>query len=382
MEIPNTKISLSAAYSDLERLLGHQTRVTGDLIRTADGASLTVRAGADAIITVAGPEADLDSLLRRAAEQIFGETQPFRYSRYLAVNRRAPEALGVARDLARNGGASEKPWALTQVSLLLSNSDLPGAVDAAARAIDLMPQLGTAHFASATALSALGHDEAALAQWREAGKMRHGGDLYSARGVALGFTSAATAADAVGDWRGAASLGAQARSDKATGLDPAAGEGELADRLALLHEVTASRRPAANADPAQAPLIAYDQAVALEDWPGALAALRPRETRDGGRYRQGRRARSAAQPGSGQGGLRRRRPPRAGAGADRGHRPGARWLCGPGAVAGGDHAHRLRRLCLRARGLAAALAGDAAGADHAFAEAVRQGPSLPFAYAE
>jgi tetratricopeptide (TPR) repeat protein len=38
--------------------------------------------------------------------------------------------------------------------------------------------------------------------------------------------------------------------------------------------------------------------------------------------------------------------------------------------------------CLRARGQTAALAGDAAGADRAFAEALRQAPSLPFAYAE
>src|SRR5205085_335834 len=38
--------------------------------------------------------------------------------------------------------------------------------------------------------------------------------------------------------------------------------------------------------------------------------------------------------------------------------------------------------CVRVRGLIAALAGDAAGADHWYAEAARQGPSLPFAEAE
>jgi tetratricopeptide (TPR) repeat protein len=39
-------------------------------------------------------------------------------------------------------------------------------------------------------------------------------------------------------------------------------------------------------------------------------------------------------------------------------------------------------LCLRTRGAIAAASGEARDADHWFAEAVRQGPSLPFAYLE
>ncbi|NEX94969.1 hypothetical protein, partial [Caulobacter sp. 17J65-9] len=39
-------------------------------------------------------------------------------------------------------------------------------------------------------------------------------------------------------------------------------------------------------------------------------------------------------------------------------------------------------LCMRTRGVIASTAGDWAGADRWFAQAVRQGPSLPFAYAD
>jgi tetratricopeptide (TPR) repeat protein len=424
--IPQTGVSAGAAYAQLQKALGQQTRISGDLVRdAAGGVSLTIRIPEQPSITVSGPEAELDGLLQTAAERVFGSTQPFRYSRYLALAGRNTEALSVAQRLARGGSQAERPWAYAQMALVLLGSDLVAAAEAGRRATNLMPGLGTGHFAYAEAAQSLGWEDIAMGEWSEASKMRFGGPLYSDRGVALGFTCAARAAEARGDYADAISLRAAARSDDITGLDPMAGEGDAARWRAALHDIAESRRRASEALPEQQPTIRHAQAVALGDWPAAVVAMEARIAA----------ATPGLAPSSGSSVLRAthhddravaRESRQVGAAAtsalqDTAVGPAAfpvsvtnDTAINPDASNRGYSARvRLERLlrpllaialaragripeaqasligtpldcnlCLRAQGIVAASSGDFAGAERFYREAVRRSPSSPFATLE
>jgi len=400
--IPQTGVSVGAAYAQLQKALGQQTRISGDLVREeAGGVSLTIRIPGQPSVTVSGPDGELDVLLQTAAERVFASTQPFRYSRYLAIAGRNGEALAVAQGLARNGSEAERPWAYAQMALVLLDSDMVAAVEAGRRATTLMPKLGTGHFAYAEAAQSLGWEEIALREWTEASDMRLGGPLYSERGIALGYTSAARAAEMHGDYVEALSLRAAARSDGVTGLDPLAGEGDAARWLAALYNISESRRRGTGTPPEQQPAIRHAQAVAMGDWPGAVAALHV--------WIAGS---TASPPPSGRSPLDRDAPSASKIGGSTAARDDT--IINPEAGNGGYRARvRLERLlhpllatalaragriaeaqalvsrmppdcdlCLRARARVAASAGDFAQADRLYREAIRRSPSSPWAPAE
>jgi len=112
VEIPETGVSVGELQRVLRGWLGHEIHVGGDLVRTPEGLSLTVRTedGGD---EVTGSDADMGGLLQKAAEALYGRTQPYRYAAYLAGAGRMAEARTVLIDLATSGPPTEKAWALT-----------------------------------------------------------------------------------------------------------------------------------------------------------------------------------------------------------------------------------------------------------------------------
>ena len=52
----------------LREKLGHDTHITGEVVRTASGVSLTARAGGAGAETATGAETDLDALVQKSAE--------------------------------------------------------------------------------------------------------------------------------------------------------------------------------------------------------------------------------------------------------------------------------------------------------------------------
>ncbi|MGA9794994.1 MAG: hypothetical protein WBQ17_05590, partial [Rhizomicrobium sp.] len=78
VEIPNTGVSIGEFYRYLVSAFGHQTHITGEVFRAANGISITARASGDGGATVSGAETNLDALLQQAAENIYARTQPYR----------------------------------------------------------------------------------------------------------------------------------------------------------------------------------------------------------------------------------------------------------------------------------------------------------------
>jgi hypothetical protein len=80
VEIPQTGISLGELDRYLRQWLGHETRVSGDLVHTPKGLALTVRYGDAPGTTTEGSAADLDRLIGLTAEHVYAAARPKRLS--------------------------------------------------------------------------------------------------------------------------------------------------------------------------------------------------------------------------------------------------------------------------------------------------------------
>ena len=129
VEIPETGVSVGELNRWLRQWLGAETSITGEVVRTADGVSVTARVGSDPGRTVSGPEADIDGLIGKAAEEVYAQTQPYRYAVFLASHDRAADALALYRSLAKSGSKEDRKWAYTGwATLLMQGGDDAGAV--------------------------------------------------------------------------------------------------------------------------------------------------------------------------------------------------------------------------------------------------------------
>jgi hypothetical protein len=110
LEIPETGVSLEEVDSWLRAKLGHETSLTGEVVRGSSGVTLTARTD-EGTVSVKGPEADMDVLTARLAENIYRLTQPYRYAIYLMRHENRPaDAAPIFRELALNGGPEERRW--------------------------------------------------------------------------------------------------------------------------------------------------------------------------------------------------------------------------------------------------------------------------------
>ena len=161
VEIPQTGVSISELQRWLRQWLGHQTRVSGEIFRTPTGElRLAVRTGGQTGDTAVGSAADLDDLMQKGAEALFARTQPYRYGVYLAQNSQVEKARQVFSDLAQDGPAEERAWAVMGVGLL--DPDMRRKRDLLNRALRLDPDNSLAWSNLVELEAVLGHPENAL----------------------------------------------------------------------------------------------------------------------------------------------------------------------------------------------------------------------------
>jgi len=382
--IPDTGVSIGQLYNYLVGWLGHQTHITGEVWHTASGISLSARAGGGQARKFDGSEADLDKLVANAAQHIYCETQPYRCAvHYLIVHDRAA-AFRTLSALALKGPAEEKPWALTiMAEIQQTNGDLRGGLEKARMAAALGPNLPNVAYNLAANEASLGHAEAQLAANRRADMLFRSSAAEQLAPYAVAVQihyAAAMVADEVGDWHTAiAEIGATYALQDYDNVHET-NWGAIADYLARTHDVSASARVQAAGgkddvavlrtafvnianDFDQAPLPALARAEAQGDWKGArddilalhrvLAAEAPQLT-------------PALVPWT--------LPRLAHADAALGDFAEARAVI--------EKTPLDCYSCVRTRGNIRALEKKWDAAEFWFAEAVRQGPSLPFAYAD
>ena len=379
VQIPQTGISVGELRRTLVAWLGRQTTIGGELYRTPKGLTLSARTGTSAAIAQMGASEDeLDRMIQAAAESVYATTQPYRYAVYLRRNGDADslrQSREVLQRLTRSGDDVDRMWAYNglTIDLMEDEGDLRGAIRTADGALAIAPRFFLARFNRARALRLLGQDEAALLHEIEAGNdLRSDGARYaSTYGLARGeAASAAEVAAATGGFQSALT-----QFRKVSALDLDRYFVSTIDTQLRLHEVGALREQLALIQQApreaalhlkarkSAELAIMAAAIALEreDWANAhrlASGIDPTHLPPGLRAAFGLQAAPIA----------------ATALAKSGDLTGAQRLIAT--------TPRDCYRCVWTRGEVAALAGDVVGSDRWFAEAVRQGPSLPFAHAE
>jgi len=169
VEIPETGVSLGQIDSYLRERLGHDTHISGEIVSGASGLTLSARADGDEAGTIAGSEADLDTLVGKLAEAIYKQTQPYLYASWLGSHGRGPEAIAIFRDLAENGPAAERPWAYLGWGLQVRDTlGWSAALALMDQAVALAPDNVPVRYEHALLLYQMGGAEKGLAAIREA----------------------------------------------------------------------------------------------------------------------------------------------------------------------------------------------------------------------
>ncbi|MES2896334.1 MAG: hypothetical protein V4759_09905 [Pseudomonadota bacterium] len=373
VEIPQTGVSLGELLQVFRRWLGHETRISGDVVKGPTGLTVTSRVNGSPAVTVTGDEAALGDLMRTAAAAVYAQAQPYRYGVYLARNGRTDEARDVLDTLSRRGPPTERAWAYIGLGSLAA--DPQERLTLLRRGLALNPRLAPGWTALAEEEGNLGHDEAALSGLRKAR------DLLALRGA--GGTSPLAAAqgrlrveaaeaEAVGDFARASRAWSDAALQAGNrAISAEAGAREAID-LAFNHDLAelddAQRWDLA--DPtAYGPLLRAKAEIAratvTDDWAGTVSTLeaieRTAQARGPDAYSPSIWATQV-------------HPWRAYALARSGRLAEARALA---AATPGDCYP-----CLRARGLVEAAGGDRRAAQLWLDRAISSAPSLPFAYVE
>lgn len=371
LEIPDTGVSIGEVNRYLRQWLGHQTRVSGELLRTPSGVSLTVRAQGAEGQTVQAAETDLDSLAQQAAEAIYRQTQPYRYGVYLRGQNRGEEAQKVFARLAASGPPGERAWGY--LGLGNADRDLQGAqagLDTMRIAARTAPWMFLAEQNIGDIEEELGRTEAALVDHRAAMKLLDRADHGGIRPEMADNTRRRLQSGMdveAGDYASAIR--------RRTDVVAFGRQGYLGSTSALLveadlggHDLSAARAAlnpgdTATISPARATLdnlkAAMSIAAAAGDWPAVLGVQAQSDQL------------TARSPGLRRSILVQLTPMAAEAKARMGDPAGAEAMIAP-TPADCDQ-------CLRARGRIAALKHDWTGAARWFEAASRQAPSIPFA---
>jgi tetratricopeptide (TPR) repeat protein len=362
-------------------------------VRLGEGWSVSARVTGQNAVSAAGPE--LDPLVTQVAEGVFRQTQPYRYAIYLVGRGRAEEALAAARALSLSGPAEERPWGLVAYANALSGPSIGERerLPALRRAAEAVPDFPMPLNNYADALELLGRWEEALPLHRRVAAMVGDGSAISEefRGQYLAGKTAGA------DLLTGAFVEAAAASEAASRVGtPTYAAGYLRDAIAaryLAHDPRAGDRNRERL----IELLGYNMDS------NQVAALGVANLGEAQRiqllFRTGMPALRAAGIGDRQA-LQRELPARialmrslVGSFEPAAARDVARslWpLLAPelARIARPDEAEALLAPlerdcypCLVARGEVAAAKGDRAAARRWFAEAVRRGPSLPFAHA-
>jgi len=385
VELDAGGLSLTDAYTALTRWLGNETYIDGGLSRTTDGLELVVRTSDGTAVTVEGPAGRPADLMRQAAERIYEQIQPYRYSVYLA---RKIDALyaGPERQALldrRRAILTTLASSPSEIERLWGNNGLAIAADTSSKDAISFLQVGLEIDAEHPVLlfnvvqirRLLGQDEGAFVEAQRLATLlsnpRNRAKMSADRQISPPITQARLA-ELQGDWSEALTVRTEVGSES---------EGQIwgdnaRDRVGIL---IALHRPSgalalsdslnlypgidrATNRPPFAPRAGT--AASLDQWPEVVAALEAFEAE----------VAPTLPPRTSAARATFIWPRLAYARARTGDLAGAQTLIATTPLD--------CYLCVRERARIAELAGNRTAADRWSAEARRQGPSLPFAFAE
>ena len=172
VEIPQTGVSIGELQAFLRQWLGEETRISGEVVRTAGGIAVTARAGAVAGHTFTGTEDQLNALIAKSALTVYGATQPERFAAWLSGRGQVERARTVYTQISITGSRRQRAWAH---AMLAQAAATPAAAkENADLAVELDPDLPPAWFAVADAAGRAGDVETRIAANRKAAALLKG----------------------------------------------------------------------------------------------------------------------------------------------------------------------------------------------------------------
>jgi hypothetical protein len=238
LALPETGVSIGELSRLLERRLGHDVHIDGDLVQTeAGGLKLTVRGDGVQQQSFSGSGNDLAKLTTQAAEYVYGQSEPALYATYLTNVGRDAETITFARSAYVGANIEDRPYLLN--SWAISQQNTTGAIEQPLAlfraAVKIKPDFWVGYNNIQNALWLQGDEEGA---WRAGEDMRRaaGGrpglapDKYYQNWDELTWNMPA--------WRDASLEDAQANAGAGT-LATAVGP-SLADLYARMHDGAAA----------------------------------------------------------------------------------------------------------------------------------------------
>ncbi len=113
LELPETGVSVGEIQRYLDALLGRDTHISGDIVQTTQGLTLTVRGTGVPGRSFTGP--DLSALSTQAAEYIYGAAEPAELSSYLVSHGRYAEAIAFSKSAFPAAKAADRAWILNHL---------------------------------------------------------------------------------------------------------------------------------------------------------------------------------------------------------------------------------------------------------------------------
>jgi tetratricopeptide (TPR) repeat protein len=204
MEIPETGVSVGELSRLLHERLGHITHIGGEITRSGDAVTVHARLGDGYALEITGPETDLAALVQEAATRIYARTEPYRYGYWLYRSRNNAAAAAIFRQLVIDGPRIERIWALHGLALAAGSNREGIRFDQQALQID--PNFIMSQLTLADSYDYMGHDEQALKQAEAVLATRaSGADAGVSRSGEMGVRTEAKLMhdDELGDYRDA-----------------------------------------------------------------------------------------------------------------------------------------------------------------------------------
>jgi tetratricopeptide (TPR) repeat protein len=164
VEVPATGVSFGELNRFLRDSFGHETHISGEIYSTPTGVSVTARTGDEAGFSFVGKPEELDKLVRRAAESIYEQTEPYRYANFLWYGGRHAEMLPIIKRLLHDPSPVERAWAnvVLGTESYFEGDDLETYAAKERVALQELPGLLRAIDVLVWAESLLGHDAKAV----------------------------------------------------------------------------------------------------------------------------------------------------------------------------------------------------------------------------
>ncbi|HWE07176.1 MAG TPA: tetratricopeptide repeat protein [Rhizomicrobium sp.] len=121
LRIPEAGISIDEVENLLHRWLSRDEHISGSVVEDGSGIALTIRGDRFSARTFTGKRQQLHALTIKAAEYVYGGSEPYLFGVYLEEQGRAPEVIVLAQSAFSMASRSDKPLLLSVWSNALAD---------------------------------------------------------------------------------------------------------------------------------------------------------------------------------------------------------------------------------------------------------------------